>query len=159
MRQSIIPAVGIAMVAWAAAGCSKSPANSTSDTASASPATSEPEPVAKAPEPVLELPAIPAGESDDGALTISQVMLVAHDSKIYRRLMKEGPRDEDVQFMQTVYKDLPSRESPKGDNEDWVQRSQALVDAVDMIAMDDPSGISAFKRAVNCNSCHSRHRL
>ncbi|MCC9600672.1 hypothetical protein LOC67_08865 [Stieleria sp. JC731] len=108
-----------------------------------------------APEP---LEALPDGEAEDGGYTIAQVMQLAHDNKLYRELFSEPADPEVVQRLKTLYADLPKREPPKGDPEQWKERSQALVDAVDAIESGDEKGVAMLKRAVNCSSCHGRHR-
>lgn len=110
------------------------------------------------PKVVIELPELPEGEAEDGGFTISQVMLAAHDSKLYREILGDSPDPETVGVMQELYADLPKRTPPKGEIEDWEERATALVSAVDAIAAGDPKGANQLKRAVNCSSCHSRHR-
>ncbi|MEM6363277.1 MAG: hypothetical protein AAF745_02540 [Planctomycetota bacterium] len=106
----------------------------------------------------LEIPEMPVGEAEDGGLSIAQVMQVAHETRFYRNLLKTPVNPEAVTFMQAIYADLPKRESPSGDQADWVERATKLVAAVDAFAAGDDNANSLYKRAVNCNSCHGRHR-
>ncbi|MEM6688365.1 MAG: hypothetical protein AAF664_02990 [Planctomycetota bacterium] len=115
---------------------------------------------AKVPEtkPEEPLAALPDGEAEDGGYTISQVMQIAHETKLYRRLYKDEVPPEVLAQFTTLYGDLVKRTPPDGDLDDWKKRATALNDAVALIAGGDASGVSQLKRAINCNSCHSRHR-
>lgn len=112
----------------------------------------------KVAQPDEPIPELPEGEADDGGYTIAQVMQIAHETKLYRRLYQENVPEEVLSQFTTLYADLAKRDSPDGDQEDWEKRAVALSDAVALIAGGDPGGVSQLKRAINCNSCHSRHR-
>ncbi|OYP38223.1 hypothetical protein CGZ80_03110 [Rhodopirellula sp. MGV] len=113
----------------------------------------------KTPEPAQEpLPELPAGEAEDGGYTIAQVMQLAHDNKLYRRLFDQPADPEVIERMKLLYAELPKRQPPKGDPEQWQERSTALVEAVVAIEAGNEQGIAMLKRAANCSSCHGRHR-
>ncbi|WP_160149461.1 hypothetical protein [Roseiconus lacunae] len=154
---------GVLLVGSAFAGCSTSDSptqevlstkerlltlsSDSTDSAKLQQTTAEP-----APNP------LPEGDSEDGGYTISQVMQLAHESKLYRRLFNEPIDEEILQMLRLLYADLPKRQPPKGDIEQWRKRSRALVEAIDAIERGDPKGVSMLKRSVNCSSCHDRHR-
>lgn len=142
-----------------AVGCSRPiPADISSEALSEQTVPAEVETVQ--PEAVIEKKPIelPEGEADDGGFTISQIMLAAHDSQLYRAALKETPDSDVLEALKQLYSDLPKRTPPKGAQEDWEPRATALVVAVNAIVAGEPDATSQFKRAVNCNSCHSRHR-
>ena len=109
------------------------------------------------PSPV-ELEPLPEPEGEDGQFSISQVMELAHENKLYKQLMKDSFPPEVGQRLITLYTALPTQSSPEGDNEDWQTRSVALRDSAQMIVDGNPDGVAALRRAVNCSSCHSRHK-
>lgn len=113
---------------------------------------------------VLEPLPEPEGQTDgqDSIYTIAQVMTLAHDNKLYRELFSQ-PVDPIVgERLIRLYEDLPKQDPPLGDPAQWRERTNALIDAAKAIVQPakapNPEAIAAFKRAVNCNSCHSRHR-
>ena len=110
------------------------------------------------PEPPRPIPPLPDGEADDGGYTISQVMQLAHESKLYRRLFGKTPDPDAMKQLKMLYGDLPKREPPKGELEDWKKRADALGEAVAAMERGEADAEAMLKRAVNCNSCHSRHR-
>ena len=115
-----------------------------------------------------EIPAAPPGGADDGGYTIVQTMNELHDSRLYRGLLSPDPPPALIALAQTLYADLPRRTPPRGDPDDWNTRATALVTAVDDLAAARlaaarpdaarPDAAAAYRRAVNCNSCHTRHR-
>ena len=115
------------------------------------------EKTSQTPSPV-ELEPLPEPEGEDGQFSISQVMELAHENKLYKQLMKDSFPPEVGQRLITLYTALPTQSSPEGDDEDWQTRSVALRDSAQMIVDGNPDGVAALRRAVNCSSCHSRHK-
>ncbi|MBK8094013.1 MAG: hypothetical protein IPK32_19090 [Verrucomicrobiaceae bacterium] len=66
--------------------------------------------------------------------------------------------DAELATMLKLYQDICAATPPKGDKAAWVKKCQALVGAVKKIQAKDPSGIPAYKTAVNCKACHSEHK-
>ena len=122
--------------------------------------TSAPEVVADekpVPAPV-ELEPLPDPEGEEGLYSISQVMEYAHKNKLYRELFSP-PVDEAVaERLITLYQSLPKQSSPKGDPDDWTTRAEALASSAEGVINGDADAGKAFRKAVNCNSCHSRHK-
>lgn len=42
----------------------------------------------------------------------------------------------------------------KGDKSVWAEKTKALADALTKVKAKDASGVSDFKKAVNCKACH-----
>ncbi|MEM6473806.1 MAG: hypothetical protein AAF802_29885 [Planctomycetota bacterium] len=105
-----------------------------------------------------EVPVMPEGEAEDGGLTISQIMVYAHDSKLFRRMYEDQPDPAVIEALLTVYQDLAKREPPLGDVEAWNEKTSRLIRSVHALSDGEDDALAQFKRAVNCNSCHSRHR-
>lgn len=106
----------------------------------------------------IELEPLPDPEGTDGAFTISQVMQLAHENRLYRQLFKQPVQPEVAERLTLLYSSLPLNDPPKGEEEGWQKRSNALVSAAKKVIDGDEDGPGAFKKAVNCNSCHGRHR-
>jgi cytochrome c2 len=57
-----------------------------------------------------------------------------------------------------LYIDLGKNKPPKGSNEAWKKRTDALVAATKAVIDDKPDGAKALKAAANCKACHSMHK-
>lgn len=114
-------------------------------------------PVASVPAPI-ELETLPEPAGSNGQFSIKQVMQLAHKNKLYRQATSESPAPGALERLLVLYQALPTQASAIGDPEDWKKRSTALVDATQMVIDGAAEAPDAFRRAVNCNSCHSRHK-
>jgi hypothetical protein len=56
------------------------------------------------------------------------------------------------------YQAMCAETPPKGDKAEWVKKNQALISAVKKIQAGDASGVSEYKKAVNCKACHTSHK-
>ncbi|MEO1525841.1 MAG: hypothetical protein AAFX06_10415 [Planctomycetota bacterium] len=106
----------------------------------------------------IELAELPDPEGEDGKYSIAQVMELAHSSRLYRQLFRVPVDPEVAERLTILYSGLPSQSPPNGEADSWNERSQALLDSATKIIQGDADSIPAFKKAVNCNSCHNRHR-
>ena len=165
---SILPCVAsflktAALTTLLLVGCSKSPEQSPSEVSDVaveregSP-TEAPITAASPETEPIELEPLPEPEGVEGGFSIAQVMQMAHENKLYRELYSVPADPAVVERLLTLYEKLPSQTPPKGDAEDWKERATSLVDAVKTIAGGDEAGVSAYKKSINCNSCHNRHR-
>lgn len=108
-------------------------------------------------EPIV-LDELPEPEGEDGHFSISQIMQLANETKLYKELLKDELDSAVAERLLVLYSDLPTQSSPRGSDEDWNDRSPKLADAVKLIIAGDSAGKVELKKAVNCNSCHSRHK-
>ena len=60
--------------------------------------------------------------------------------------------DEEKAQLIALFTDLAANKCPKGDDDDWKTRTQALLKA----AKADDAG--ALKKAADCKGCHSEHK-
>lgn len=141
-------------------GCSAKPSDSAEQPVSSSPETSQSSD--SEPKPVILEP-LPEPEGEGGKFSISQVMQLAHENKLYRKLYKV-PLDPKVgQRITVLYEGLSEQTPPVGEPESWQQRSSALRDAALAIINDsdakevDKKKLRAFQKAINCNNCHNQH--
>lgn len=56
------------------------------------------------------------------------------------------------------YQDICAIDPPKGEKAAWVEKCQALVKAVKAVQAKETGAADAYKKAVNCKSCHSVHK-
>ena len=71
----------------------------------------------------------------------------------------EGTASEsEVADVLKCYEAMCAEAPPKGDKAAWVKRCQALIAAVKKIQAKDASGVSDYKKAVNCKACHTAHK-
>ncbi|MEL6106067.1 MAG: hypothetical protein AAFU85_08525 [Planctomycetota bacterium] len=144
----------------AIAGCTKTPSPSAPQAAgdtSASP-SDEPTAAVTSPPPAIELADLPEPDGEDGKYSVAQVMQLAHKSRLYRELFRVPVDPNVAERLTLLYSGLPSQSPPEGDDDSWIERSTALVESAEKIIAGDAESIPAFKKAVNCNSCHNRHR-
>lgn len=66
--------------------------------------------------------------------------------------------DADLAQMLKICQSICAATPPKGDKAAWVSKCQALIASVKKVQAKDPTGIEAFKKAVNCKACHSEHK-
>ncbi|MBI3861062.1 MAG: hypothetical protein HY290_04120 [Planctomycetia bacterium] len=83
--------------------------------------------------------------------TIKEVMKF-HKDKIHEKFQKGEASKEEKQKLLEGYEAMLKQKPPKGTEEDWKKKCEALVKAV----KDDDK--DAFKKAVNCGSCHGAHK-
>lgn len=155
-------AIGLTMTL---SGCAETPPNPAPKTAepasqSATQAPNRETESASEPSPPapIELAELPEPDGEDGQYSIAQVMQLAHKSRLYRELFRV-PVDPAVgERLKLLYSGLSSQSPPEGDADSWQERSAALIESAEKIIAGDADSIPAFKKAVNCNSCHNRHR-
>ncbi len=149
-------------------GCSEKPSDTggdpvTNDASVSEPsATAEQSNVTAEPEPVTLEP-LPDPEGEEGGFSIPQVMQLAHENKLYRKLYKVPLDSEVAKRLTVLYEGLPAQSPPVGSPESWQKRSTALRDAAMAIINDsdanelDKTKLRALQKAVNCNNCHNQH--
>ncbi|QDV62900.1 hypothetical protein [Crateriforma conspicua] len=100
----------------------------------------------------------PLTDEQIASLSVGDVMQAVHESKAYREWLKP-PIDPDLgQLVVRMYRHLASQVPPKGDPLDFQTRAGELADAADAVLQQGDEAVPRFRRAVNCNSCHARHR-
>ena len=143
------------------AGCQQaaddpSPPAGETNVGAATPSSAEPTPPTVEEPFVLE--ELPDAEGPDDAFSIKQVMQLAHENRLYRELLKEKVDPAVAERLGRLYESLSKQSPPKGDEESWRERTTALLESTRKVVAGDADGPGEFRRAVNCNSCHSRHR-
>jgi hypothetical protein len=57
-----------------------------------------------------------------------------------------------------AYQAMCGAKAPKGDQASWTTKCKALIAAVQKLQAKDASGVSDYKKAVNCKACHEPHK-
>ena len=109
-------------------------------------------------EQPVELEPLPDPEGSDGEYSIAQTMIYAHDNRLFRKLFTLPVAPDVGERIKVLYAGLPKQNPPKGDAEAWTKRASELVDSAERLIDGDAEAMRAYKKAVNCNSCHSTFR-
>jgi hypothetical protein len=95
------------------------------------------------------------GSKDKEPLPIKMIMKKAHTppktSLLTKVISGKADADEKKELI-ALYTDLGKNKPPKNDDQDWKDRTKALLDAA---KADDAK---ALKKAANCQGCHTEHK-
>lgn len=91
---------------------------------------------------------------------IKEIMKKYHkpEDAICKKVGKGEASDEDLATLLKSYQTMCAATPAKGDKADWVKRCQALIAAVKKVQAKDASGVSDFKKAINCKACHDVYK-
>jgi len=64
---------------------------------------------------------------------------------------------EEIAKLVAEYKKLTTTTPPKGDLDDWKDKTAKLYDATKKLQAD-PTAVADFKQALDCKACHSLHK-
>jgi hypothetical protein len=92
-----------------------------------------------------------AAEEEEPKLTIKDVMKL-HKAKLNEKFAAGKASKEEKQKLQEGYEALLENKPPKGDEDAWKEKVEALIAAV----KDDDK--EAYVKAVNCAACHGAHK-
>jgi hypothetical protein len=93
-------------------------------------------------------------------VTIKDVMKKAHQGKPSLLQKATGPKatDEDKKMLLELYQALGKNKPPKGDEDAWKKRTDAIVAAAkDLVAGAKGAGPKLSKAAA-CGACHGAHK-
>jgi hypothetical protein len=76
------------------------------------------------------------------------------EDALCKKVGKGEATDADLAELLKCYQAICAETPPKGDKAKWVEKCQALVGAVKKVQAKDASGVSDFKKAINCKACH-----
>ena len=65
---------------------------------------------------------------------------------------------EEIKNLVAAYKTMTSATPPKGDAASWKEKTAKLLAATESLQKGDTDGVTKYKSAVNCKSCHSAHK-
>lgn len=100
------------------------------------------------------------GATNKPKYTIKEVMKEIHkgDDNIGKRVMKGQASKDDINKMVEYYASLPLNDPPRGDKQDWLAKTTALVKASQELKSGAPSALEDYKKAANCKACHQAHK-
>jgi hypothetical protein len=92
--------------------------------------------------------------------TVKEVMKEIHkgEDNIGKRVVKGQASKEDIDKMVEYYASLPLNDPPRGDKQDWVAKTTALVKASQELKAGKPSAVEHYKQAADCKACHQAHK-
>jgi hypothetical protein len=76
------------------------------------------------------------------------------EDAICKKVGKGEASDAELAEILKSYQAICAATPPRGDKGAWVEKCQALIGAVKKVQAKDASGMSDFKKAVNCKACH-----
>jgi hypothetical protein len=100
----------------------------------------------------------PADGSDKAKHTIKEVMALAHKSGLMKKAVLGTATDDERKNLTELYVDLAKNEPTKGSAESWKEKTTALVKAARDVEARKPGAGVAFRRAVDCDTCHKDHK-
>lgn len=92
--------------------------------------------------------------------TIKEAMKKYHKPEIAlaKKVGKGEATDADLAELLKCYEGMKAAKPSQGEQSSWEAKCDALISAVKKIQSKDASGVSDFKKAVNCKACHDVHK-
>ena len=85
-------------------------------------------------------------------VAIKVVMKRAMAGDLTKKVANGKASEDEKRELVALFTDLAAHKNPKGDPQDWTERTQALLKAV---KADDTV---ALKKALDCGGCHNGHK-
>ena len=87
---------------------------------------------------------------------IKDVMKKYHkpEDALCKKVGKGEATSADLSTLLKSYEAMKASTPPKGDKAVWARKCDDLISAVKKVQAKDASGVSDFKKAVNCKACH-----
>ena len=76
------------------------------------------------------------------------------EDALCKKVGKGEASSADLDTLLKTYTAMCAETPAKGSKSVWVEKCQALIAAVKKVQAKDASGVSDFKKAVNCKACH-----
>ena len=93
--------------------------------------------------------------------TVKEVMKLAHkggDSSLAKKIAAGKGTDEDKKKLVDLYTSLAADKPPKGELDDWKERTTDLLDAAKAVADGKDGATDKLKKAMDCGGCHEAHK-
>jgi hypothetical protein len=103
-----------------------------------------------------------AVSQDKEEVTIKDVMKKAHaggGKSLLSRVQSGKASDDDKKMLLELYQALAKNKPPKGDEEGFKKRAEALVDAAQAAVDGKKDAGKQLKKAADCKGCHSNHKV
>lgn len=97
-----------------------------------------------------------AGEK--AKFTISEVMLKAHKSGLWKKVAAGKGDDDDKKSLVEFYTALTKNTPPAGEEKEWKKVTGDMLKAAQGIAKGDEKAGKALQKVVNCGMCHKKFK-
>lgn len=99
----------------------------------------------------------------DDPMTIETIMQKAHTApkgkvSLYKLVVDDKATQAQKDQLVDLYKDLAKNKPPKGSEDDWKKRCQALLAAAKDVAAGKARDTKSLQKAASCMSCHDAHK-
>ena len=107
---------------------------------------------------------IVVARGDDPQNSIKEVMKKANGSAdkskpaLSAKVASGKASKEEKNELLSLYKDLAASKCPRGDENDWTKRTEALVKAAEAVVNGDKGAEAKLKKANDCMGCHTGHK-
>jgi hypothetical protein len=103
------------------------------------------------------------GRKEEGPQPIKAIMQKCHNAPkgvdpLCKKFLTGVASADEVKDLLAGYEDLGKNKPPKGDPEAWKTRTAALLSAAKDLAAKKEGAADAYKKAVDCMSCHMAFR-
>ncbi len=103
---------------------------------------------------LLAIATLSTATADDAIKAIMKDYHKPEDA-ICKKVGKGEATDEDLAILLKSYQTMCAITPAKGEKTVWIEKCQALIAAVKKVQAKDATGISDFKKAVDCKGCHT----
>lgn len=111
------------------------------------------------PSPDSSSPAsVSSSEDEEDKLTIKKIMQLAHKSGLLKKVATGKATDEQLAELHRYYEAMPKLPPPKGEEESWQSKTEALAKASKAALDKEPDASALLKSATNCKACHDLHK-
>jgi len=102
-----------------------------------------------------------AAMSADDPPPIKEIMKKAHTppgKSLLSKVTSGKASDEEKKQLVELYEALGKNKPPKGDEEEWKKRTDAMIAAAKDVAEGAKGAPAKLGKTVNCGACHKAHR-
>ncbi len=103
---------------------------------------------------LLAIASLSTATADDAIKAIMKDYHKPEDA-ICKKVGKGEATEADLATLLKAYTDMAAATPPKGDKAVWATKTAALIAAVKKVQAKDATGVSDFKKAVDCKGCHT----
>jgi hypothetical protein len=100
-------------------------------------------------------------EADKPKHSIKEVMTKAHkgdDKSLLKTIVAGKGSAEDKALLLELYQALGENKPPKGDQEDWMKRTDEMIAVATEVVDDKEGSTEKLGKTVNCGGCHELHK-
>ena len=99
-----------------------------------------------------------AGEKKDPKHTISEVMLKAHKSGLWKKVAGGKADADEKKVLLEYYTSLSQSKPPQGDEAAWKKQTARMLMLAKSIVDGDEKAGKVLLKTVNCGACHKTFR-